>query len=508
MSEARSLMEQIAALRQRLTQLQGAVGEAGSAAAAAALIGQASVSTSIVEVDRPDQQEQRAQRTQALLDNAVGRLSDSLLSVEGSLPASLTARVRMLLERGRKIVASLREMSDVPTLTTTYTAPAPGVAESPEDGLDPLAAAFRETAAMTETCLRLVQAFPNSPTAQLRLADGLESIIDLIEQRVAGLAHALRLRQVQTDRVGLLATQLANLEQGRSVDVVALHALAESIWQDTLNDAPLRFLHTQPESAAANQPAPARFIACRSLTVAQLVATLARQDVQLQQVVADAILAALLHDVGLMRVPLSVLTATDALDANGRTALEAHPRTAAQIISQHLPSLARLATPILCHHEHPDGSGYPAGLRGPQLPMLSRLLAVADRYAELVAPNPQRPGCDPRTALTDTLLLAERGQLDRNFAERLLGLSFYPVGSVVEMSDGQIGLVVAARVDPHDLNSPSRPVVTILIDERGEFLHTPVHVDLLNSQGRSIRRVLPPGQRRQLLGRRYPHLAA
>jgi hypothetical protein len=177
--------------------------------------------------------------------------------------------------------------------------------------------------------------------------------------------------------------------------VVALQALAEQIWQDTLNDAPLRLLHTRPESADVDQPAPARFIACRALTVAQLVATLSRQDIQLQQIVADAILAALLHDVGLMRVPLSVLAASGPLDANGRIALEAHPRTGAQLISEHLPSLARLATPILCHHERPDGSGYPSGLRSSQLPLLARMLAVADCYTDLVTPTPAPPRLRP-----------------------------------------------------------------------------------------------------------------
>ena len=50
-----------------------------------------------------------------------------------------------------------------------------------------------------------------------------------------------------------------------------------------------------------------------------------------------------------------------------------------------------------------------------------------------------------RTALTDTLLLADRGALDRHCAERLLHLSFYPVGSVVELADGAVGLVVATH---------------------------------------------------------------
>jgi hypothetical protein len=110
--------------------------------------------------------------------------------------------------------------------------------------------------------------------------------------------------------------------------------------------------------------------------------------------------------------------------------------------------------------------------------------------------------------LTDTLLLAEQGGLDPNCAERLLLLSFYPVGTVVELSDGTVGVVVATHQSRRDLNAPLRPVVALLTDPQGDFLAFPLHADLAETEGRSVLRTLPAAERHERLGRRYPHLAS
>ncbi len=70
---------------------------------------------------------------------------------------------------------------------------------------------------------------------------------------------------------------------------------------------------------------------------------------------------------------------------------------------------------------------------------------MCDAYAAMACDRPHRPAKDPRTALTDTLLAADQGRLDRDFSEYLLNLAFHPIGTVVELTDGRIG-VVAAKI--------------------------------------------------------------
>src|SRR5262249_55685993 len=142
-----------------------------------------------------------------------------------------------------------------------------------------------------------------------------------------------------------------------------------------------------------------------------------------------------------------------------------------------------------------------------QISSLARLLPVCDTYAALCCPRPHRPSRESRTALTDTLLLAESGALDRGHAERLLQLSFYPVGSAVELADGSVAVGVATHFGRRDLNTPSRPVVAILTDAQGQPLASPVHLDLAECESRSIVRSLSPSERRELLGACYPEWA-
>ena len=80
------------------------------------------------------------------------------------------------------------------------------------------------------------------------------------------------------------------------------------------------------------------------------------------------------------------------------------------------------------------GSGIAAAQ--PNVPSVTCWHEARDRSCEPLTTRPHRPARETRTALTDTLLLAEQGLLDRKAAELLLLLSFYPVGTAVEMGDG------------------------------------------------------------------------
>jgi hypothetical protein len=127
-------------------------------------------------------------------------------------------------------------------------------------------------------------------------------------------------------------------------------------------------------------------------------------------------------------------------------------------------------------------------------------------YAACCAPRPYRPAGDTRAALTDVLLAAEGGQLDKDFAEYLVTLAFYPVGAVVELTDGRVGVVAANHPDRLDPRAPGRPVIAVLADADGQLLPRPEHVDLSASARGGILRTLPAARRRDILGARYPDL--
>ena len=106
------------------------------------------------------------------------------------------------------------------------------------------------------------------------------------------------------------------------------------------------------------------------------------------------------HDVGKMFVPESVLNHPGTLTEREFALLKVHPRLGAEILAT-IPNGERLQKAIECHHERFDGSGYPAGLRGEEIPHWARILAVADAYANLTTDRPLAPGKTSEQALAE-----------------------------------------------------------------------------------------------------------
>ena len=108
-------------------------------------------------------------------------------------------------------------------------------------------------------------------------------------------------------------------------------------------------------------------------------AELAARELRLpEDVVEDVRLAGLLHDVGKSAVPDAIVSKPAALDEAEWTAMSHHPRLGAALLDD--AGLDEVREWILCHHERPDGKGYPRGLRGDEIPIEARILAVADAY--------------------------------------------------------------------------------------------------------------------------------
>ncbi|HKB35832.1 MAG TPA: hypothetical protein VKD72_05215, partial [Gemmataceae bacterium] len=83
----------------------------------------------------------------------------------------------------------------------------------------------------------------------------------------------------------------------------------------------------------------------------------------------------------------------------------------------------------------------------------------------------------------------------------------YPVGSVVELANGSVGVVIAVPVGRRELSAPARPVVAIITDANNRYLPAPRVVDLAQSESHSIVRSLSAPERRRVLDTRYPEWA-
>ena len=110
--------------------------------------------------------------------------------------------------------------------------------------------------------------------------------------------------------------------------------------------------------------------------------------------------AAALHDLGMMAIPESILTKPGPLSASEWELVRRHPVVGERILSA-APALRASAQLVRYAHERTDGRGYPDGLSGQQIPIGSRIIAVADAYAAMLSPRPYRPARTPAQALTE-----------------------------------------------------------------------------------------------------------
>jgi putative nucleotidyltransferase with HDIG domain len=102
--------------------------------------------------------------------------------------------------------------------------------------------------------------------------------------------------------------------------------------------------------------------------------------------------AALLHDVGKIAVPDSILNKRDRLDTDEYAAMKEHPAHGARILANIQSRAVREFLPgVRAHHERWDGTGYPDGLRGDAIPLFGRIVGVADFLDALTSARSYRP---------------------------------------------------------------------------------------------------------------------
>lgn len=135
----------------------------------------------------------------------------------------------------------------------------------------------------------------------------------------------------------------------------------------------------------------------------------------------DLSTTALLHDIGKIGIPEAILLKKGPLTSAERKCIETHPRLGYDVLDK-ITRFQRIAKYILYHHEWFNGSGYPEGLSGNEIPWLSRILSVADVFEALSSDRVYRPALPKEEALR--IICERRGtQFDNDVVDCLLQVS-------------------------------------------------------------------------------------
>jgi len=130
--------------------------------------------------------------------------------------------------------------------------------------------------------------------------------------------------------------------------------------------------------------------------------------------------AALLHDIGIIGIPDRVLSKKGELNRGDWQAIKAHPKLGATIVSN-IPSLIPCVSSILHHHERWDGTGYPEGLKGEEIPLEARILAIADSFAAMTSARPYRSAL-PQEEIVKELRKGSGTQFDPKLVEIFISM--------------------------------------------------------------------------------------
>lgn len=198
---------------------------------------------------------------------------------------------------------------------------------------------------------------------------------------------------------------------------------------------------------------------------------------------------ALLHDVGMLRLPDEIVKKKGALSPEEAQKIRAHPLLSYRIITKELQYPEDVGLIGLQHHERWDGGGYPRRSGGGAIDVLARVVSVADAFEAMVSQKPYRNSMIGYAAMKN--LLSDNG---RRFDPEVLkafirGMGIYPIGSLVLLNNAAIARVLETHAD-----APLRPKIKVIVDEFGKHYKDDSGdtLDLLTEKSLFIARAIDP----------------
>jgi HD-GYP domain-containing protein (c-di-GMP phosphodiesterase class II) len=171
----------------------------------------------------------------------------------------------------------------------------------------------------------------------------------------------------------------------------------------------------------------------------------------------QAMVGALLHDIGKIMIPDDILHKPGKLDDNEFLRMKQHVIFSRDLLKK-TPGIQQLTVDVAAqHHERIDGSGYPEGLRGCQICREGKMVAITDVYDAITADRCYHKGLTPTAALKK-LLEWSGSHFEESLVHKFIrSMGIYPVGSLVMMESGRLAIVIEASE-----KDQSRPIIKLI----------------------------------------------
>jgi HD-GYP domain-containing protein (c-di-GMP phosphodiesterase class II) len=219
------------------------------------------------------------------------------------------------------------------------------------------------------------------------------------------------------------------------------------------------------------------FIHIHSINVAILAACIGIALEYEEDTLIDLCASALLHDIGMLKIPLQVITKPSKLDKEEEKMIKEHPLYGLELLRNVKNAPKSAAMVIHQHHEKMDGTGYPEGKKGEDIAECARIVAILEVYEALTHPRPYRRSKFIPYDAVRMIIQEGKSSFDLELVKIFLNLiTPYPVGSFILLNNGEIGRVIAVNE-----GLALRPVVEVYFDKEGKPPEKPTKIDLTKS---------------------------
>ena len=217
------------------------------------------------------------------------------------------------------------------------------------------------------------------------------------------------------------------------------------------------------------------YIYSSSLNVALLSSLIAWKMGYNDEMVKHIFLGAIYHDIGIGLLPDDVINKTTALTTDEKLMILNHPNRGYQFVKDKTYLSAYIKQIVLQHHECIDGSGYPQRIKGEEIAEIAQIVGIADIYDAMTSDRPYKRAIAPNEALE--FILGSSAKFSRKVVDAFINhIVPYPKGSLVELSNGEIGVV-----DEINPNLPLRPKIRIIHKTKKGYDYEEVDLELQNN---------------------------
>ncbi|CAH1575661.1 HD-GYP domain-containing protein [Vibrio rotiferianus] len=299
--------------------------------------------------------------------------------------------------------------------------------------------------------------------------------------------RAFRTREAQHKRAKKLIAEAKGLAQkllnqtfeGKVIEVDEIESWADDMIESVFIDSDA----LQCVSALRQKDT---YLLEHSVNVACLLVTFGKHLGLNKETLKQLAIGGIIHDVGKIKVDDAVLHKPARLTPEEFEHMKLHQVFAGEIILG-VKGLSDVSRDVcLMHHEKLDGNGYPHGLSGDQIPMHGRMSCIVDIYDALTADRVYKKGMSSAEAFKILLSLTP-SHLDPDLVYKFINcIGVYPVGSIVQLSDGRVGIVWTSNE-----SQPLKPIVKCFYSRKYKRYIDVAMVDLKNSP-HSVEKAVAP----------------